>query len=681
MIQLCTKKSYSFLSPNIRLCTEEEVVAYLISERVVYGLDIETSGLEYRKHKMLLLQIGDKLNQYVIDVASMSDYLRAAIADFMRDTNRQKILHYASFDAKFIRWEFNCIVENIYDSLVVETILTAGKDLKKSLADLHFRYLGIYLDKQQQMEYVNNPDKYLSLDSVVYAAKDVENLEELKNHQLVKYYNEGNTKLLLDLELDIIPVLIDIEFTGIHLNKAKYVKDVIGYLEITSKKLDKVLKEIIINLSDREDYKKLRKFITGGVQIDIFGNESYHMTKSKDKKHYETSINFNSSDQVGEVLKIFNFELPKTKPKVNKKTGKIGKAKDSTGKDALLEIASIVAQGFVRAKDIVSLCDVLVEYKSNEYYSDKLEQLFVDTLMANRTVSKLLSSYGYNFIDNCDENSRLHTNFSIVVTGRLASDKVNLQNIPKNKLFRNCFEAPEGWLLVVADYSAAELVVIANNSGDEDLIKAFRNKEDIHCMIASKAFRRTITKEDDPEAREQSKTVTYGLAYGAGAKKFAKVLGGFEKAKVFINDYNAAMPKVHGYLVGLENFALARGYSVTNAPYFRRRYYPKWQGKKTPFKDEASIKREAKNQPIQGTQADIIKLAMVQLYKRIQREGLQDKIIMVLQVHDEIILQVRPEVADYAKEILEHQMKRASEMILKTLPIEAEAKISNRWAK
>ena len=266
-----------------------------------------------------------------------------------------------------------------------------------------------------------------------------------------------------------------------------------------------------------------------------------------------------------------------------------------------------------------------------------------------RKVSKLKSTY----VDRLPElihpdTGRVHTDFNQAVTstGRLSSSSnPNLQNIPirtdLGKEIRRAFVAEPGHVLMAADYAQVELRIIASMSGDPDLVDAFRQEQDIHTATAARVFGveyDAVTRGQ----RDRVKQVNYGIPYGISAFGLASRLRiGNAEAQELIDQYRASYPRVIEFLDGLLDEARARGYVETLLG--RRRYVPQI-GSRNP-NDRAFAERIAVNMPIQGTQADMIKRAMIRIHDRIAAEGLASK--MILQVHDELVF----EVADAEREV------------------------------
>ncbi len=299
--------------------------------------------------------------------------------------------------------------------------------------------------------------------------------------------------------------------------------------------------------------------------------------------------------------------------------------------------------------------------------ADVLEKLAPDyplvaSVLEYRGLAKLKSTYADGLAVFVDENNRIHSNFNqtITATGRISSTEPNLQNIPMRmelgRLIRKVFVPREGCLFMDADYSQIELRVLAHMSGDEQLIEAYRMEEDIHRITASKVFHTPFEEVTDLQ-RRNAKAVNFGIVYGISSFGLSQDLSISRKeAAEYIEQYFATYPGVKAFLDKLVKDAKESGYAVTM--FGRRRPVPELSSSN--FMQRSFGERIAMNSPIQGTAADIIKIAMIQVWKKLREENLQSKLI--LQVHDELLIEVVPEEEDKVREILSTQMQAAADL-------------------
>jgi DNA polymerase-1 len=299
----------------------------------------------------------------------------------------------------------------------------------------------------------------------------------------------------------------------------------------------------------------------------------------------------------------------------------------------------------------------------------------VERILQYRELTKLKSTYIDPLPDLIHPRTgRLHTRFNqtATATGRLSSSDPNLQNIPVRtplgQRIRRAFVAEEGWLLVALDYSQIELRVLAHLSGDENLIRVFQEGRDIHTETASWMF--GVPREAvDPLMRRAAKTINFGVLYGMSAHRLSQELAiPYEEAQAFIGRYFQSFPKVRAWIEKTLEEGRRRGYVETL--FGRRRYVPDLQARVKSVREAAE--RMAFNMPVQGTAADLMKLAMVKLFPRLEEMGAR----MLLQVHDELVLEAPKEraeaVARLAKEVMEGVYPLA-------VPLEVEVGIGEDW--
>ncbi len=401
--------------------------------------------------------------------------------------------------------------------------------------------------------------------------------------------------------------------------------------------MSSLMTEIEIPLS-----KVLAKMESVGFKIDGDGIRAYAKELAAQENVLADSIwaqaghsfNINSTKQLGEVL-FDEIGLPS-----GKKT-KTGYSTDADTLEALRPYHTIIS----------------------------------DILMYRQT-AKLRGTYGDTLADQADENGRIHTklNQTGTATGRLASSDPNLQNIPvrgeMGRELRKYFVADDGYVLLDADYSQIELRLLAVLSDDKAMKEAFIGGEDIHAEVASQVFGVPI---DDvtPEQRRRAKAVNFGIVYGIGEFSLSKDLGISRKmAKEYIENYLTMYSGVDKYLKTTVEEAVKNGYTTTM--FARRRNIPELAAKNKNLKSFGE--RVAMNSPIQGSAADIIKIAMINVDRALKTAGLDARLIM--QVHDELIIEARKDCAAEAAEILINEMENAVKL---TVPLTVECGEGANW--
>ena len=318
-------------------------------------------------------------------------------------------------------------------------------------------------------------------------------------------------------------------------------------------------------------------------------------------------------------------------------------------------------------------------YSTNAETLEKLagEHPIIEKILEYRQLTKLNSTYVVGLKNEINkETGRIHSNFNQTVTqtGRISSAEPNLQNIPVRtelgREMRKMFIAKEGFSLVGADYSQIELRVLAHIAGDKNMTDAFKSGKDIHSSTACRIF---SCEEDDitPAMRTAAKAINFGLIYGKGEFSLAKDLNiSMKEAKEYINDYLGSYPDVQKYMKDIVAFAHEKGYVTTM--FGRRRVIAELASKN--FQLRSFGERAALNTPIQGSAADIIKLAMVKVFNKLKENNLKSRLI--LQVHDELIVEAEDSEIEIVKDILKTEMENVCTM---AVPLKTDMQVGRSW--
>ena len=300
----------------------------------------------------------------------------------------------------------------------------------------------------------------------------------------------------------------------------------------------------------------------------------------------------------------------------------------------------------------------------------------VGDILEYRTLAKLKSTYADGLADYIGEDCRIHGTFNqtITATGRISSTEPNLQNIPirleLGRLIRKVFIPKENYVFTDADYSQIELRLLAHMSADEALIEAYREDSDIHKITASKVFK-TPLDEVTPRQRSNAKAVNFGIVYGISSFGLSRDLSiSRQEAKEYIDEYFKTYPSIKEYLDRLVSDAKEKGYSETL--FGRRRPVPELSSGN--FMQRQFGERIAMNSPLQGTAADIIKIAMINVYKRLSEEGLKSRLI--LQIHDELLIETAAGEEEAVSRILTEEMTNAAKL---SVPLEVDVHSGSDW--
>jgi len=317
--------------------------------------------------------------------------------------------------------------------------------------------------------------------------------------------------------------------------------------------------------------------------------------------------------------------------------------------------------------------------RESELLKLKGEHAIIDDLLAYREIQKLLSTYVDAIPKMVGKDGRLHTtlNQAGTTTGRMSSTNPNMQNIPAREglgvAIRNAFIASDGWYLISFDYSQIEMRVLAVLAGDEALIKIFQDGKDIHASVASRVFG-IPENEVGKDMRRKAKVINFGIIYGMGVNALRTNLGGTRlEAQAFYDNYFKVFPKIAAYFEDVKAFARKNGYTQTF--FGRRRNFRDLQSN-IPY-IRAAAERMAMNAPIQGTAtADIIKIAMRKADEKIAVSGMKDDVRLLLQIHDELLYEVKADKVSVAAEIIKKEMEDFPDILV---PLTVNVCAGQKW--
>lgn len=390
---------------------------------------------------------------------------------------------------------------------------------------------------------------------------------------------------------------------------------------------------LVYTLSDMEK----EGILVNGQELQTYGEELAAQIGVLEQEIYEGAgevFNINSPKQLGVIL----FE------KLQMPYGKKTKTGYSTAADVLEKLAG--------------------------------EYPLVSKILEYRQLAKLKSTYADGLANYIDEDGRIRTTFqqTVTATGRLSSTEPNLQNIPirmeLGRMIRKVFHPKEGFVFLDADYSQIELRILAHMSGDENLIAAYREAQDIHRMTASQVFHTPFEEVTDLQ-RRNAKAVNFGIVYGISSFGLSQDLSISKKeAQEYIQRYFETYPKIKEFLDTQVEMAKKEGYTTTM--FGRRRPIPEISSSN--FMQRSFGERIAMNSPIQGSAADIIKIAMNRVHRRLEKENLKSKLI--LQVHDELLIETAEEEVETVSKILEEEMKGAANLAVE---LEVDSHAGKNW--
>lgn len=619
---------------DIRRGTIDDVVKY-IRDVDVYGLDTETAGLDFVSDPILMLQLGNEHLQFVIDCRTLTTDEKLKLKTALEDPQPLKILHNAKFDYLFLRKWLDIKLTNIFDTFIAEKILHCGKEnYGFSLAAVCSRYLNVTLNKSEQNRFIGLTGQPFTLSQIHYGARDVVQLLKIREHQLFQLALK-QLVTVNRMEQALLPILAEIEFEGLTLDKQAWLslsKVNTSLAKDFERKLDGIL------LADPmfEDCK-------ARIQLDLFAPV---------EELKQSNVNWNSPTQ---VLKLFKRIVP--------------------------EIETVSEKKIVKYRFKHPLIDQYIKFKKT---------------------GKLATAFGSDFFKYVRADGKIHTRFSqILDTGRMSSQEPNMQQIPGNNAFRNCFITEPGWVFVSSDFSSQELCVIAFGSKDPVFLEALSKNQDLHSICAELVFKekwKDATEEGCAYEEEKKKcecsghkklrtwvkTINFGLAYGMGPGKLSETINcSKDEAKSLIKEYFKEFPKIKNFLDTLGEFGKRNGYIFTYDPFKRKRWFSNWTPRmyqeRENFTELGSIERASKNTPIQGSGADMTKLALIYIYKEITENDLPVKLVMT--VHDQIDTICKAEYAEQWKVRMTELMEKAANVILTNGLLKAETSITEKWSK
>ena len=625
--------NFNYSTVDIQYSTLEECYKVL-KDSSILSIDIETTrkfnkygkieGLDPYTSKIVMLQIGTKDIQFVIDTRYFN--VKDILSKFKDKTF---VGHNLKFEYKHIFHNYGVKLYNLYDTFIAEKILYNGLNLSNSLENLNKRYLDIEVDKSTRLEFLDIKDRPFTLKQIVYGAEDILYPLLIRDRQLTQAKRRG-VAMCIDLEFLFIPVVAEMEYNGSNLDREKWTKI---YEDNLKKYLDlknKLNSYIIKNFSNTDFIER---------QLDLFNED------------LKCSISWSSPIQVANFFKYLDIC-----PKV----------------DGKYTVNASVLKSF--------------KIKHLDRIDDDYLWL-IDTYLTMKETEKLTTTYGEDFFKYLNPiSNKLHSNFNqIVNTGRLSSSKPNLQNIPSDESYRECFIASEGCKLITADYSGQETVVLANDSKDKNMLSFYKSGEnDMHSYNAKMIFKGELKdlslseiKNKHPDLREKAKPVSFAIPYGGNGATIAENAGiSLEEGDYIYNEYFNAFPGLKSYFKVCRNEALSQNYILIDNISGRKYFFSgNWR---KDFKLKGKYERAAVNYKIQGTSGSITKLALINVFKYIRDNNLEDELKIILTVHDEIVLESKRNHSKHAK-ALEDAMLKGSLPWCKIVPLTAEAVIDDYW--
>jgi DNA polymerase I len=623
------------------------------------GLDTETEGLDSFTKKLLLLQIGTYDFQVLFDIASFEGRIPDKLAVFLNESEAVFIMQNAKFDLQFL-FQQNIVIKNVYDTMLVETILTNGLQYGgRDLATITMKYCNVGLDKSVRGDIIT---KGLSDRVLLYGAHDVKYLPKVKEAQLIEV-EKNSLQVAVNLDNSFVVVLAYIEFCGIKLDYEKWRVKTKNNIEEVAK-----LQEILEDQLRADD--KMKYF---SRMVNLWTGKR------------DCAINWDSPLQVKELFKDYGVNV------IIRKKGE--------------EIESIDAKVLEPQVDKFTILRPYLEYKAKQ---------------------KEVSTYGYKWKTYINPvTGRIHTSYKqLMDTSRLSSgdkreNKPNMQNLPAGLETRSCFIPEKGNVMIDADYSGQETIVLVNHSREPGLIKFYeKGLDDMHSYIAFLMYKNIrscdiedISKETlkhiktkYPDKRQIAKAAGFAIAYGGNGSTIAKNCNIPKRDGEFVyNSYFESFPVMKKYFDLVFNRAAHFGHIEFNRvtkrkyffdlekndyfrlrdevtdPYFRIMSSNPGESLRRYNSAKSEIQRIAQNYPIQGTSSDITKYAGVLFFKEILYRHWWKIVKIVNVIHDEFLIECPKEIAEEVKKVLIDCMEQAGKPFCPIVPLKADASIGEYW--
>jgi DNA polymerase-1 len=595
---------------DYRAIVDDETLKSLIHEldkAKCFALDLETTAKDPMKASIVGISFAHRPNQAVyIPLRHSSgtqlepDKTLARLKPLLEDPGLTKVGQNIKYDWIVLRRSGIELKGVICDTMVASYLLNPtlrAHNLEMIAAEYLNHRMITYKEVTGSGKHQIGFDQVPIQDAVPYACEDADITLMACEVLGPKLQEAGLERLFQEVEMPLIPVLLDMEMSGICVDRAR--------LQSISKDFDRQLHQI---------------------QERIYANAG-------------EEFNIQSHQQLGWIL-FEKLNLPLQK-KTKKKTG--------------------------YSTDVEVLTTLSVEHE--------LPAL----VLQYRSLAKLKSTYADALVDLIHpETHRIHTSYNqtITATGRLSSSDPNLQNIPvrteEGRMVRAAFVPNKGWTMLSADYSQIELRLLAHYSQDPILVKAFQQDQDIHTRTAAEVFQ-LFPSMITPEMRRQAKVINFGIIYGMGSFRLARELGISHKmARIYIEHYFATYAGVKQFID--ETIEKARKVGKVTTLLGRHRWLPDILSKNRTAREFAE--RTAVNTPLQGTAADLIKLAMIQIHQALRQKRLRAK--MLLQVHDELVFEVPPEEAERVQGLVRSIMEGVYEL---KVPLKVDVKMGSNWAE
>jgi DNA polymerase I-like protein with 3'-5' exonuclease and polymerase domains len=704
-----------------------------------FEFDIETNVTDWWcDKKIITLQFGSGGDQWVLQWSELTDTYKEVIKNLLESKDHTKLIHNAMFECVVCLFH-GIRIQNVTDTMLQEQVLYGGEQnpqLGYGLDDTVFRRLKLVLDKSEQTTFGDN---ILTPNKIRYAAQDVTYLNTIHQQQLreLKHYsNEFNPCGLLkvaELENNAMLAFAEMVYHGMEIDQDWW------------RKLQDEAEPLVAEAHRKLTGWLLKEpFYAKALELKYVSTEDrmlVNWASPQQKKRIFDELFPELPGTTKAVLKRYVSNLIKNNQQV---PHWLPYYMDGDYSELELELHAWHRQWLINSQLLIPAGTPTINWNSQDQVlpimkvvepqmkdlSEESRGRCTHPILADfekyKETIKLLTAFGEQWLQKYVEpDGKVRTRFNqVLTTGRTSSSGPNMQQIPAKEevgnKYRNAFIAPPGFVYVSSDYSMQELVTIAFLSKDPVWMEALEKGQDIHSIVAEMMegkkwkegaeencayYQRVVNGQGQLVVAKQKcgckkhkpirydmKTVDFGLAYGMSEYKLASELKiSVPQAKQKLQDYFKAFPKIGNLLTFLGEFGVKNGYIQTIYPYYRRRWFPNWKFYRSHIDEHVSgsrynehlgsIERQSKNMPIQGSCADMMKAAACYIYDYIHEHKLEDKVYLVMQVHDQMDTICRQEYAEEWSKKLTELMQEAAKVIIPTGILKAETTITERWSK
>lgn len=675
-----------------------------------YQLDTETNVVNSIVDRTLkLIQFGDVdgKQQWVINPRELTNIQAKKLQEILSNPTKLKLIQNASFEYQILK-KYGIELANVWDTMLMEKIIWCGYKTPMGFYGLKAilnRYLFLEISKELQTSF--DSESYTP-EQIQYAADDVKYLGFIMRLQKTQLKLQ-NLEYVAALENEAVLGLSEIEYHGMKLDIPKW-RENIALAEPVIEDANTQLEEYIrsdgfrdkcIELGFLTDKESLainwnstlqKKLVFGHLFPDLAG-----FTQPVIKKYIKNGRSLQHSTEESSSEGSYTLlEAYLTKQYESLEHELLTSHREFLISNELLVESDKVLINWQSPPQRLKVFKIVEPHLKSTDKQDlaDCDHPIIEAYQEYINATKLKTSFGEKFIaEQVDTDGKVRTHFNqIINTGRVSTSKPNMQNIPAKEnvgnRYRNCFIADPGWLFIDSDYKSQEAVLVAYFSGDKIWMNALKENQDLHSVCAEVVFKskwkdaadtgcdfykvvegkmlkQKCKCKEHKKLRTLVKTINFGLVYGMSKYKLsatAKIT--LEEAQEVIDDYFRSFPGISGILSAFGRFGVNHGFIMTSKPFNRRRYYDYWEERRDNSYWMGKVERASKNMPFQGTAADITKLAIILIDWYIKDNGLQDKVRLVAQVHDQVTTNAVEEYADEWLGMLDKLMCDAASFIV-----------------